>query len=118
MSGSCSYYTSSHASFLFRSNPPDGLAFDVSGKICVADYGNNGVRQIVQVNGVIPPSSTSVTIGTFRGTQAVDEDLAGNLYVGGSMGSNGGLSGSVYKSGPIRLANCTGCDGGSGSIIC
>ena len=45
-------------------NDPTGVAVDGSGNVFVADYGNNAVKEIVAVNGVIPASPTINTLGS------------------------------------------------------
>ena len=79
-------------------NLPLALAFDAAGNLYIADSGNNAVRQVAAVNGVIAAASTIIT---FAGTGAagytgdgasanmamlsspsgVAADAAGNLYI-------------------------------------
>ncbi len=55
---------------------PDGLAFDASGNLFVADFNNNSIRKISPAGFV----STFSTFG-FSGPSGLAFDKAGNLYV-------------------------------------
>src|ERR1700681_4001488 len=61
---------------------PTGVAVDGSGNVYVADNGNSAVKEILAVNGTIPPSPVINTLGSgfsFPFTVAVDG--SGNVYV-------------------------------------
>ena len=62
---------------------PSGVAVDVSGNLFVADTGNNTVKEILAVNGSIPPSPTIKTLGSgFNGPYGVAVDGSGNVFIG------------------------------------
>jgi streptogramin lyase len=61
---------------------PTGVAVDGSGNVYVADNGNSAVKEIVAVNGSIPPSPTINTLGSgFSNPFTVAVDGSGNVYV-------------------------------------
>jgi sugar lactone lactonase YvrE len=60
-----------------------GVAVDARGNIFVVDEGNNAVKEILAVNGSIPPSPTIKTLNSgFSGPYGLAVDGAGNLFVG------------------------------------
>jgi sugar lactone lactonase YvrE len=65
-------------------NLPDGVGVDVSGNVFVSDWGNNAIKQLVAVNGVIPASpAINVLAGGFTGQTGPDGlvlDASGNIY--------------------------------------
>jgi len=66
-------------------NNPEGLAVDGSGNLYVTDYTSNSVKEILAVNGSIPPSPTIRTLATgFNQPTGVALDSSGNLYVADS----------------------------------
>ena len=62
-----------------------GVAVDLSGDVFVSDFGNNAVKELVAVNGVVPASPTiNVLAGGFSGQTGPDGltlDASGNVYV-------------------------------------
>jgi len=63
-------------------NNPWGVAVDGSGNVFVADAGNNLVKEIVAVSGVVSSSSTVKTIGSgFNNPWGVAVDGSGNVFV-------------------------------------
>ncbi|MDR3735647.1 MAG: MBG domain-containing protein, partial [Acidobacteriaceae bacterium] len=61
---------------------PYGVAVDGSGNVYVADGGNNAVKEILAVGGVIPSSPTIKMLGSgFSGPISVAVDGSGNVYV-------------------------------------
>ncbi len=66
---------------------PFGVAVDGSGDVFVADTNNGLVREILAVNGSIPPisSATIITLGSgFSSPQGVAVDGSGNVFVADS----------------------------------
>jgi sugar lactone lactonase YvrE len=62
---------------------PGGVTMDGYGNIYVADTGNNSIKEIVAVNGVIPANPTILTLATgFKGPEGVAVDSSGNVLVG------------------------------------
>jgi hypothetical protein len=57
------------------------VAVDGSGNVYVADTGNNAVKEILAVNGVIPASPTIRTLSGFTYPPGVAVDGSGNVYV-------------------------------------
>jgi hypothetical protein len=61
---------------------PAGVAVDGSGNVFVADNGNNAVKEIVAVGGVVSSSSTVNTVGSgFSNPEGVAVDGSGNVFV-------------------------------------
>ncbi len=62
---------------------PEGAAVDGSGNVFVADSGNNAVKEIVAVNGVIPATNPTIrTLGSgFLTPNDVAVDASGNVFV-------------------------------------
>jgi streptogramin lyase len=61
---------------------PTGVAVDASGNVYVADFGNSAVKEIVAVNGKIPPLPVINTLGSgFSNPFTVAVDGSGNVYV-------------------------------------
>ncbi len=61
---------------------PAGMATDGNGNLYVADFENNAVKEILAVNGSIPPTPTIITLGSgFINPMAVTVDGSGNVYV-------------------------------------
>jgi sugar lactone lactonase YvrE len=61
---------------------PHGVAVDANRDIFVADTGNNAVKEIVAVNGVIPANPTINTLGSgFSRPSGVAVDANGNVFV-------------------------------------
>jgi sugar lactone lactonase YvrE len=59
-----------------------GAAVDKNGNVFVADQGNNAVKEILAVNGVIPVSPTIKTLGSgFSSPTGVAVDGSGNVFV-------------------------------------
>jgi NHL repeat len=63
-------------------NEPVGVAVDRSGNVFVADTVNSLVKEIVAVNGSIPPSPTILTLGSgFSQPEGIAVDGSGNVFV-------------------------------------
>ena len=61
---------------------PGSVAVDGSGDVFVADKGNNAVKEIVAVAGVVSSSSTVNTVGAgFKNPEGVALDGAGDVFV-------------------------------------
>ncbi len=61
---------------------PYGIALDGSGNVYVADSGNNCIKEIMAVNGVIPAAPTiNIIAGGFSVPSGVAVDSSGNVYV-------------------------------------
>ncbi|MDR3517445.1 MAG: IPT/TIG domain-containing protein [Azospirillaceae bacterium] len=61
---------------------PYGIAADSAGNVFVAEYGNNAVKEIVAVNGVVSSTSTVKTVGNgFNKPVGVAVDSHGNVFV-------------------------------------
>jgi sugar lactone lactonase YvrE len=68
---------------------PNGLAFDASGNLYVADAGNHRIRKITPAGvvtsfagtGISGASDGTLTTATFNSPWDLTFDLAGNLYV-------------------------------------
>src|SRR5258707_15357262 len=61
---------------------PYGVAVDGAGNVFVADYGNNVVKEIVAVHGVVSFSSQVNTVGGgFSNPYGVAVDRAGDVFV-------------------------------------
>ena len=66
----------------WQRHPSNGVAVDGSGNVFVADYGNNAVKEIVAVSGVVSSSSTVNTLGSgFSTPTGVAVDGSGNVFV-------------------------------------
>ena len=102
---------------------PSGVAVDRSGDIFVADDGNNAVKEIVAVGGLIPASPTINTVGSgFTGPLSVAVDSGGNVFVGESdvadgysvkeivAGTGGAAAGTVNSSSTV-ISVGSGFDG-------
>jgi DNA-binding beta-propeller fold protein YncE len=64
---------------------PNAVAVDSSGNVFVADPGNNAVKEIEAVGGVVSSSSAVNTIGSgFNQPSGVAVDAIGNVFVGDS----------------------------------
>ena len=62
-----------------------GITVDGKGDIFFADVHDNTVKEVVAVNGVVPPGSSAVTVASgFNYPGAIALDGAGNLYVSDS----------------------------------
>lgn len=109
--------TGTSASF----SSPIGLAFDASGNLYVADYGNNKIRKITPA-GVVSTfagtgsqgaSNGSALSATFKNPMDVAIDAAGNMYVADRMNYlvrkiSGGIVSTLAGSGAAGSANGTG----------
>jgi sugar lactone lactonase YvrE len=60
---------------------PFGVAVDGNGNVYVADTNGGKVYELEAVNGIIPASPTSRTLGTFANPSSVAVDGAGNVLV-------------------------------------
>jgi len=61
---------------------PSATAVDGSGNVYVADYGHSAIKEILAVNGSIPASPTSRTLGgVFTAPVALAVDGNGDVYV-------------------------------------
>ena len=66
---------------------PGGAAVDGNGNVFVADTGNNAIKEILAVNGVVSSSSTVLALGTqypFSTPSGVAVDGSGNIYIANS----------------------------------
>jgi len=100
--GGGSYNGDNIAAIAAQLNYPYGIAFDLSGNLYIADSGNNRVREVAAVGGVITAASQITTMagtGSAGGTgacatapapatstsfvspQGVAVDVAGNVYI-------------------------------------
>jgi hypothetical protein len=67
---------------------PQGVAVDASGDVFVGDLGNNAVKEIVAVNGVVSPSSTVNTVGSgLSQPYGVAVDGSGDVFVANTSNS-------------------------------
>ena len=63
-------------------NAPSGVAVDASGNVYVADTGNNAVKEMLAVGGIIPASPTILTLGSgFNAPHGVAVDASGDVWV-------------------------------------
>jgi sugar lactone lactonase YvrE len=63
-------------------NGPSGVAVDSIGDVFVADQGNNAIKEIVAINGVISSQSQILTLGSgFNQPQDLVVDSGGNVFV-------------------------------------
>jgi trimeric autotransporter adhesin len=72
-------------------NGPDGIAYDGSGNLYVADAGGNKIRKIVISSGVVttiagtgaptPVTNSTPLTSTFNGPAGLDIDASGNIYI-------------------------------------
>lgn len=60
---------------------PFGVAVDGTGNVFVADTFNNAVKEVLAVNGVIPPGATPVTIATLDKPYGIAVDRSGNIFI-------------------------------------
>jgi len=62
---------------------PQRVAVDGNGNVYIADTGNNAIKEILAVNGSIPPSPVvrNIASGFFSYPAGVAVDSSGNLYV-------------------------------------
>jgi large repetitive protein len=62
---------------------PQGVAVDAKGDVYVADSANNAIKEIVAVNGVIPPVNPTIyTLGSgFSSPGGVAVDSSGDVFV-------------------------------------
>ena len=60
--------------------PKDAVA-DASGNVYVADSNNHAVKEILAVDGVIPPAPAINTLGAFNQPAGLAVDGSGNIYV-------------------------------------
>jgi hypothetical protein len=67
---------------------PEGVALDGSGNIYVADEEGGVIKEIVAVNGSIPPNPTIRTLfSSFYGPECVAVDGSGNVYFSDPLAS-------------------------------
>jgi len=79
---------------------PSGVAVDAKGNVYVADAAHNAVKEMLAVNGSIPPSPTIVTLGSgFKEPEGVTVDSSGNVYVADTM--NGAVKEMLAVNGSI-----------------
>ncbi len=61
---------------------PGGVAVDANGNVFVTDPGNSAVKEILAVNGSIPPTPTIKTLGSgFGAPFGIAVDDSGNVYI-------------------------------------
>ena len=83
------------------------IAVSAGGNVFVADTSNSAVKEVVAVNGSIPPTGATVlTLGSgFNGPQSVAVDGAGNVFVADTY--NGAIKEILAVNGTVPASNPT-----------
>lgn len=103
-------------------NAPDGIAFNASGNLYIADFGNNCIREVNTASGIITTAAntatnTTINFGVYGGSIAFDN--SGNMYI--SNADNIAADNIIRKvdaiSGAVNIVCGTGAPGYNGDNI-